>query len=109
MIIHDFSYVFKRGERCGIVDRTVRENNIAKTNNERVKTKCRSYCCRRNHCVRLLQQDGLSQSYHGKRLIDIVKEQAEMICMENGNYISASQFLNHFGFSFNHNTLIMKV
>ena len=46
------------------------------------------------------KQDGLSQSYHGKRLIDIVKEQAEMICMENGNYISASQFLNHFGFSF---------
>ena len=35
-----------------------------------------------------------------KRIIDIVKEYAEVIRTETGNYIGASQFLNHFGFKY---------
>lgn len=100
-IIHDFSYVFKRGERCGIVG----PNGSGKTTllklimNE-LKPSAGRIVAGETIVFGYYKQDGLSQSYHGKRLIDIVKEQAEMIRMENGNYISASQFLNHFGFSF---------
>jgi ATP-binding cassette subfamily F protein uup len=35
-----------------------------------------------------------------KRVIDIVKEQAEVIRLESGNYVGASQFLNYFGFKY---------
>jgi ATP-binding cassette subfamily F protein uup len=35
-----------------------------------------------------------------KRVIDIVKEHAEVIRLENGNYVGASQFLNYFGFKY---------
>ena len=35
-----------------------------------------------------------------KRIIDIVKEYAEVIRTETGNLIGASQFLNHFGFKY---------
>ena len=39
--------------------------------------------------------------YAGNKIVlELVKEHAEVIRMENGNYVSASQFLNHFGFPF---------
>ena len=35
-----------------------------------------------------------------KRMIDIVKEHAEVVRLQSGNYVGASQFLSYFGFSY---------
>ncbi len=100
-IIRDFSYVFKRGERCGIVGKNgAGKTTFLKLVMNELKPTAGRIVAGETIVFGYYGQEGLSQSYHGKRLIDIVKEQAEMIRVENGNYISASQFLNHFGFSF---------
>ena len=44
-------------------------------------------------------QDGLSVKGN-MRVIDLVKQHADVIRMESGNYVGASQFLNYFGFKY---------
>ena len=102
-LIHDFSYIFKKGERCGIVGK----NGSGKTTmlkliiNE-LKPKAGKITKGETVIFGYYSQDGLSQENVGKRVIDIVKEHAEMVRIADGNYVSASQFLNHFGFTFEH-------
>ncbi len=100
-IIKDFSYVFKKGERCGIVGRNGSgKSTLLKLIMNELKPTAGKIIAGETIVFGYYGQEGLSEENYGKRLIDIVKEHAEMIRMANGNYISASQFLNHFGFDF---------
>ena len=100
-IIKDFSYIFKRSERCGVVGK----NGSGKTTlirliaNELKPTQGKITLGQTIH-IGYYSQDEKDSQNNGKRIIDIVKEHAEMVRMSNGNLISASAFLNHFGFGY---------
>ncbi len=101
LILEDFSYVFKKGERCGIVGRNgCGKSTLLKLIMNELRPTAGRIVAGETIVFGYYGQEGLPESNNGKRLIDIVKEHAEMIRMANGNFISASQFLNHFGFSF---------
>lgn len=101
IILNDFSYIFKKGERCGIVGRNgCGKSTLLKLVMNELRPTAGKIVAGETIVFGYYGQEGLPESNHGKRLIDIVKEHAEMIRMANGNYISASQFLNHFGFNF---------
>ena len=101
VILSDFSYIFKRGERCGVVGK----NGSGKTSLLRLimnelRPKVGKITVGETVIFGYYSQEGLSACNNGKRVIDIVKEHAEIIRMADGNYISASAFLNHFGFTY---------
>ena len=103
VILTDFSYIFKRGERCGVVGK----NGSGKTSFLRLimnelRPNAGKIMVGETVVFGYYSQDGLSDQNNGKRVIDIVKDHAEMIRMADGNYISASAFLNHFGFVYEH-------
>jgi len=97
-IIDDFTYKFAKGERIGIIGRngtgkTTFLNLISGTaapdagTMETGETIVTGY----------YQQTGLTWNA-GQRVIDIVKEIAEVVELKDGRTISASQFLEHFLF-----------
>jgi ATP-binding cassette subfamily F protein uup len=99
IIIKNFSYIFKKGERCGIVGK----NGSGKTTILRLiinelKPDYGKITTGETIVLGYYSQDGMSATNNGKRVIDVVKEHAEMVRMANGNLLSASAFLNHFGF-----------
>jgi ATP-binding cassette subfamily F protein uup len=103
VILNDFSYIFKRGERCGVFGK----NGSGKTTFLRLimnelRPNTGKITAGETITFGYYSQDGLSAENNGKRMIDIVKEHAEMVRMAAGNYISASAFLCHFGFTHEH-------
>jgi ATP-binding cassette subfamily F protein uup len=100
-LIKDFTYTFKRGDKIGIVG----ENGCGKSTLLNLITEKLSPD--QGHIVKGItidigyyNQEGLKVK-EGIRVIDIVKDIAENVTLQSG-VVSASQFLNHFGFS--HNT-----
>lgn len=96
-ILEDFTYTFKRGERIGVVG----PNGIGKSTLFNMiigKERADAGSIIAGQTVKFgyYSQDGL-QPDGDKRVIDIVKEIAEVIPINKGT-ISASQFLFHFGF-----------
>ncbi len=100
MILDDFSHVFKRGEKIGIVGR----NGSGKTTlMQMISGELRPD---KGRIVKGLtiqfghfSQEGIHPS-EDKRIIEIVKEVAEVIPLGKGREMSASQFLFHFGFNY---------
>lgn len=99
-IIKDFSYIFKRGEKCGIVGKNgTGKSTFLKMIMGEVKTDGGKITPGLTIKFGYFSQNGMV--YAGNKIVlELVKEHAEVIRMENGNYVSASQFLNHFGFPF---------
>lgn len=99
-IITDFSYIFKKGEKCGIVGKNgTGKSTFLKMIMGEVKPDGGKITPGLTIQFGYFSQHGLE--YAGNKIVlELVKEHAEVIRMENGNYISASQFLNHFGFPF---------
>ncbi|MBP5205711.1 MAG: ABC-F family ATP-binding cassette domain-containing protein, partial [Bacteroidales bacterium] len=99
-IIRDFSYIFKRGEKCGIVGKNgTGKSTFLKMIMGEVKPDGGKITPGLTIKFGYFSQDGMV--YAGNKIVlELVKEHAEVIRMDNGNYISASQFLNHFGFPF---------
>jgi len=101
VILTDFSYIFKRGERCGVVGKNGSgKTTILRLIMNELRPNAGKITAGETVVFGYYSQDGLSSNNNGKRVINIVKEHAEMIRMADGNYISASAFLNHFGFTF---------
>lgn len=101
-IVTDFSYIFKKGERCGVIGR----NGSGKTTLLRLivnelKPNAGKITFGSTIVTGYYSQDEVHSLNEGKRVIDIVKEHAEMVRMSGGNLISASVFLKHFGFDYN--------
>lgn len=98
-IIDDFSYIFKRGERIGVVglNGTGKSTLLKLISGELQPDKGRIVT---GQTVNLshYSQDGL-QLIEDKRVIDIVKSYAEEILLTKGS-VSAAQFLYHFNFSY---------
>lgn len=99
-ILKDFSYIFKKGEKCGIVGPNgTGKSTLLKLIMGEIRPDAGKITAGQTIQFGYFAQDGLAVKGN-RRIIDIVKEQADMIRMETGNLISASQFLNHFGFKY---------
>ena len=100
VLLDDFSYVFKRGEKCGIVGKNgTGKSTFLKLIVGQLKPNAGKIVAGQTIQFGYYSQEGM-QIAGNCRIIDIVKEYAEVIRTETGNYIGASQFLNHFGFKY---------
>ncbi|MCX6230008.1 MAG: ABC-F family ATP-binding cassette domain-containing protein [Bacteroidetes bacterium] len=98
-VLHDFTYTFKKGERIGVVGK----NGIGKTTflnmivDKQIQDSGRIV---KGQTISFgyYSQEGL-QTYDDKRVIEIVREIAEVVRLDGGKELSASVFLNYFGFS----------
>ncbi len=97
-MLDDFSYVFKKGEKIGIVG----ANGIGKSTFLRLITEQLRPDSGRIIVGQTLQfgfytQEGMTAK-DDMRVIDIIKDVAEVIQMEGGKELTAHQFLTYFGF-----------
>lgn len=97
-LVKDFDYIFKRGERIGIVG----DNGSGKTTfldliSQKIKPDSGEVIVGETTQFGYFTQGGI-QSRDDMRVLEIVKEIAEYIDMGK-TQISAAQFLFHFGFS----------
>ena len=97
-LIDDFSYVFKRGEKIGIVG----PNGVGKSTflniiTEKLKPQCGRVVVGQTIRFGYYTQAGMKAS-DDKKVIEIVKDIAEEIELDNGKTMSAHQFLSYFGF-----------
>lgn len=100
VLLDDFSYIFKKGEKCGIVGPNgTGKSTFLKLIMGELQADGGKITPGLTIQFGYFSQDGLPYSGN-KRIIDLVKEQAEVIRMDKGNYMGASQFLNHFGFKY---------
>jgi len=101
VILKDFTYTFKKGEKCGIVGKNGSgKSTFLKLIMGEIKPDGGKITPGLTIQFGYFAQNGMP--YAGNKIVlELVKEYAEVIRMDNGNYISASQFLNHFGFPFN--------
>lgn len=100
VVINDFSYVFKKGERVGITGR----NGSGKTTLLRIITgeltaDRGSVITGETIAFGYYQQQGL-QVDEGKKVIEVVSDIAESIDLGNGKSFTASQLLQYFNFPF---------
>lgn len=100
LILDDFSYTFKKGEKCGIVGRNgTGKSTLLKLIMGQLHPTAGKITPGLTIQFGYFAQEGLLVQGN-KRVIDIVKESAEMIQLQSGNYVGASQFLNYFGFKY---------
>ena len=97
-IIDDYSYVFKKGEKIGIVG----PNGVGKSTflniiTERLKPTSGRVVVGQTIQFGYYTQAGM-QAPDDRRVIDLVKDIAEEIELDNGKSMSAHQFLTYFGF-----------
>ena len=97
-IIDDYSYVFKKGEKIGIVG----PNGVGKSTflniiTEKLKPTSGRVVVGQTIQFGYYTQAGMSAP-EDRRVIDIVKDIAEEIELDNGKSMSAHQFLTYFGF-----------
>ena len=97
-LIDDFSYVFKRGEKIGIVGPNgVGKSTLLNIMTERIKPTSGRVVVGQTIQFGYYTQAGL-KAPDDRRVIDLVKDIAEEIEIEGGKSLSAHQFLTHFGF-----------
>ena len=97
-LIDDYSYVFKRGEKIGIVG----PNGVGKSTflniiTERLKPTSGRVVVGQTIQFGYYTQAGMNAPAD-RRVIDLVKDIAEEIEIEGGKTMSAHQFLTYFGF-----------
>lgn len=98
VILEDFSYSFVKGERIGILGK----NGVGKSTFLKVLLKDEPADSGEIETGETIvyghyQQQGI-QLDESKRVIEVIKEVAEVIELANGDKITASQFLEHFMF-----------
>lgn len=97
-MVDDFSYVFKKGEKIGIVG----PNGIGKSTflnllTEQLRPDSGRVIVGQTIQFGFYTQGGMT-ARPDMRVMDIVKEVAERIELDNGKDMSAHQFLSYFGF-----------
>ena len=97
-MVDDYSYVFKKGEKIGIVG----PNGIGKSTflnlvTERLRPDSGRVVVGQTIRFGFYTQAGMTAP-QDRRVIDLVKDVSEMIELDNGKEMTAHQFLSHFGF-----------
>lgn len=97
-MVEDFSYSFKKGEKIGIVG----PNGIGKSTflslvTEQLKPDSGKVVVGQTIQFGFYTQEGLKEK-DDRRVIDIIKEVADVIELDNGKEMTAHQFLTYFGF-----------
>ncbi len=97
-MLDDFSYTFKKGEKIGIVG----PNGIGKSTflsiiTEQMRPDSGHIVVGQTIRFGFYTQNGM-QAKDDMRVIDIIREVADVIELENGKEMSAHQFLSYFGF-----------
>ena len=97
-MVDDFSYVFKKGEKIGVVG----PNGVGKSTflnllTEQLRPDSGRVIVGQTIQFGFYTQGGMT-ARPDMRVIDIVKEVAERIELDNGKEMSAHQFLSYFGF-----------
>lgn len=101
VILKDFSYIFKRNERCGVVGPNgCGKSTFLKLIVGELQAQAGKIDVGETIVFGYYSQSGLPATNQGKRVIDIVREQGDMVRMADGHIWSASHFLNHFGFTY---------
>lgn len=99
-ILTDFSYIFKKGEKCGVVGKNgTGKTTLLKLIAGELLPDAGTISPGLTIQFGYFSQDGLNVKGN-MRVIDLVKQHADVIRMESGNYVGASQFLNYFGFKY---------
>lgn len=97
-MIDDFSYTFKKGEKIGIVGANgIGKSTFLKLITESIRPDAGKIIVGQTIQFGYYSQDGMTAKDE-MRVIDIIKETAEHITLDNGKELSAHQFLSHFGF-----------
>ena len=97
-ILKDFDYSFNKGERIGIIGK----NGVGKSTFLKIVTGVEpvdsgEVLSGQTIVYGHYKQEGMKFK-ESERVIDVIKEVAEVIKLSNGDQISASQFLEHFMF-----------
>ena len=98
-IIKTFSYTFKKGDKIGIIGNNgVGKSTFLNLITNRLEADSGTIEIGKTTEFGLYTQQELNFK-EGQKVIDIVKEVAEVITMSDGSTITASQFLQHFLFA----------
>ena len=97
-LVNDFTYTFKKNEKIGIVG----QNGVGKSTflniiTQTIKPDNGNIVVGQTVQFGFYTQNGLKES-DDRRVIEIIKDVAEVIHLENGKEMTATQFLRHFGF-----------
>ena len=98
-LVDDFTYTFKKSEKIGIVG----QNGVGKSTflnilTQALKPDSGNIVVGQTVQFGYYTQNGLKES-DDRRVIDIIKDVAEVIHLENGKEMTATQFLRYFGFA----------
>tara|TARA_B100001094_G_scaffold331141_1_gene398517 strand:+ start:6590 stop:8452 length:1863 start_codon:yes stop_codon:yes gene_type:complete len=97
-ILNGFDYVFKNGERIGIIgDNGVGKSTFLNIITQKEKADSGKINIGETIVYGYFNQKGIELK-EDKRVIEVLKDIADVITMANGSKISASQFLEHFMF-----------
>ncbi len=98
-ILKDFEYSFNKGEKIGIIGKNgVGKSTFLKIITGEEKPDSGDVLTGQTIIYGHYKQQGISFK-ENERVIDVIKEVAEVIELSNGDTISASQFLEHFMFN----------
>ncbi|MEO1055064.1 MAG: ABC-F family ATP-binding cassette domain-containing protein, partial [Bacteroidota bacterium] len=98
-VVDDFSYVFKKGDKVGIVGKNGSgKSTLLNIITEQIKPDEGEVIIGQTTQIGYYTQDELRFN-PDHNVLDVVKEIAEVVQMGDGSVITASQFLQHFQFS----------
>jgi len=97
-LVDDFSYVCKKGEKIGIVGANgIGKSTLLNMITGKLRPDSGRIITGQTIQFGFYTQDGLSEK-DDRRVVEIIRDVAEVIKLQDGKELSATQFLRHFGF-----------
>ena len=97
-LVDDFSYVCKKGEKIGIVGANgIGKSTLLNMITGKLRPDIGRIITGQTIQFGFYTQDGLSEK-DDRRVVEIIRDVAEVIKLQDGKELSATQFLRHFGF-----------